>query len=603
MIQCIRMRFVTKVTFNRLLDIYFYMMPIKMKSLFPITDWIQAYNKIKLKGDLVAGLTVGIMLIPQGMAYAMLAGLPPVYGLYASLIPQVVYALMGTSRQLSVAPVAMDSLLVASGLSAIAAIGSEQYIALAIMLAFMMGVLQLAFGILKLGFLVNFLSKPVISGFTSAAALIIGLNQLKHLTGANIPRSNHIHELLYQTVIHFTEIHWISLSMGLLSITTIIAIKRLKLKIPGALAVVVLGTLAVTFFDLQNTGVKIVGDIPKGLPSFSLDVFDYSQFSSLLPTAITLSIIAFMEAISVAKAIEEKHDDYKVNSNQELIANGSANILGALFSAYPVTGGFSRTAVNDQAGAKTGIASIIAASVIALTLLFLTPLFYNLPNVVLAAIIIVAVFGLIDLKYPVQLWKMRKDEFLMLFLTFVVTISVGIKEGILAGMAISILLLVYRTSYPHIAEIGLVKNTKAFKNIQRFPDAETRPDVLCIRFDAQLFFANVSYFKEKVEEKLSRKPSVRLIVLNAEAINHIDSSAVFMLEAFIKDLKSKGIEFYVAGAIGPARDIIFASGLIELIGEKALFVRTYDALDYFDKHDQEDNYELRFIAIQKKSHM
>ena len=329
---------------------------MNIKSFFPILEWLGNYKKDWLKGDLSAGLTVGIMLIPQGIAYAMIAGLPPIYGLYTAMIPQIVYAIFGTSRQLAVGPVAMDSLIVAAGVAALAEVGSEHFIEFAILLAFMMGVLQVAFGLFRLGFLVNFLSKPVISGFTSAASLIIGLNQLKHLLGINIHRNNKLQNLLLEAFSHLNEIHWITFSIGFGAIITIVLFKKYLKKIPAALVVVIVSILIVKFLHLEQSGVKIVGHIPEGLPSFRLPHFDKEIMIKLFPISLTLSFIAFLEAISVAKAVELKHNNYKVVPNQELIALGMGNIIGSLFQSYPSTGGFSRTAVNDQDGANTPLA-------------------------------------------------------------------------------------------------------------------------------------------------------------------------------------------------------------------------------------------------------
>ncbi|MFX0556613.1 SulP family inorganic anion transporter [Maribacter sp. CXY002] len=573
-----------------------------LKRYLPILEWLPSYKKSYLSGDISAGITVGIMLIPQGMAYAMIAGLPPVFGLYASLIPQIIYALLGTSRQLAVGPVAMDSLLVASGLGALAISGIDEYISMAIFLALFMGLIQLGLGLLRMGFLVNFLSKPVISGFTSAAAIIIGLSQLKHLLGTNIERSNQVHILLSNAVTSLGDINSITLIIGIIAIILIKTIKKIHKSIPAALVVVVLGIIGIYTFGLHEQGVKIVGEVPSGLPSLNVPTIDFTRISELLPIALTLALIAFMEAISVAKAVEEKHDDYEVDSNQELIALGTSNIIGSFFQSYPTTGGFSRTAVNDQAGAKTGVAPIISALVVGLTLLFLTPLFYYLPNAVLAAIIMVAVFGLIDLKYPVELYKNRRDEFFLLITTFLITLTIGIKEGILLGVLISLLLLVYRTSRPHMAVLGRIRNTEYFKNIIRFPeDTEQFEDFLIVRFDAQLYFGNKEFFRKELRKHLYEKTNkVKYVILNAEAINYIDSSAVHMLKKTITDLKSEGIVFVVAGAIGPTRDILYSSGLIDIIGKDNLFVKTNEAYNHCKLLNKKSALEEK-ISLQSKN--
>lgn len=576
-----------------------------LKKYIPILSWLPGYNKAAFSGDLSAGLTVGVMLIPQGIAYAMIAGLPPIYGLYTAMTPQVIYAIFGTSRQLSVGPTAMDSLIVAAGITSIATVGPDNYIAAAILLAFLMGLMQLAFGIFKLGFLVNFLSKPVISGFTSAAAIIIGLNQLKHIFGIEIPRSNQAHSLLYDTGIAINSTNLITLCLGVGTILTIIILKKYFKKIPAALTSVVLGILIVQFFHLDLYGVHIIRDIPTGLPSPSIPDFTQNYFKDLLPLALTLSLIAFMEAISQAKAIEDKHNDYKVDANQELIALGLSNIVGSIFKSYPSTGGFSRTAVNDQAGAKTGMSFIIAAGVVALTLLFLTPLFYYLPKAVLGGIIIVAVMGLINIKYPVKLWKYKKDDLIMLLGTFAVTLTIGIKEGIIVGVILSLGFLIFRSTRPHIAECARIEGTNYFKNVERFDNTKGRKDVLILRFDGQLYFANTNYFKDQLNDMIVKKgPTLKLIILNAEAINHLDSSAVHMLDTTIKELCKKEIYFAVAGAIGPVRDIIFNSGLSETIGKELMFAEVNKALECLEEDKAMDFERIcKRIALQNNSNL
>ena len=572
-----------------------------LKRLFPILEWLPNYKMSYLSGDITAGITVGIMLIPQGMAYAMIAGLPPVFGLYAALIPQIIYALMGTSRQLAVGPVAMDSLLVASALGALALSGIEEYISMALFLALFMGTIQFILGLFRMGFLVNYLSKPVISGFTSAAAIIIGLSQLKHLLGTEIASTSHIHELIQDTIRSLENISLTTLSIGVIAIALIIVLKKIHKQIPGGLIAVFLGIAAVYLFNLEATNVKIVGSIPQGLPNLSVPNFDWSRVSDLFPIAMTLALIAFMEAISVAKAVEERHDTYEVNANQELIALGSSNIIGSFFNSYPTTGGFSRTAVNDQAGANTGLASIFSAGIVGLTLLFLTPLFYYLPNAILAAVVMVAVFGLIDLKYPKELFIYRKDEFYLLIFTFIITLFIGIKEGILLGVLVSLLLLVYRTSKPHIAVLGKIAGTDYFRNIHRFKnEAEIDDDLLILRFDAQIYFGNKDYFKQAILKEIKAKgPGLKWLILNAEAINYIDSSASYMLKQFIEELKENGVTFIFAGATGPTRDILFKSRLVDIIGENNLYVSTLEAYKSI-KTDDVVKPEHKQISLQTK---
>ena len=532
------------------------------------------------------------MLIPQGMAYAMIAGLPPVFGLYAALIPQVIYVIMGTSKQLAVGPVAMDSLLVASGLGALSLSGIEEYVTMAIFLSLFVGIIQFILGFLKFGFVVNFLSKPVISGFTSGAALIIGMSQLKHLFGIEIASNNNPYQLLFNVFQHLKELNFWTLGIGVFSILMILWIKKINqkqhLKIPVALIVVVLGIGIMYLFDLQSFGVKILGNIPIGLPSFELPVINTSKLSELTPIAMTLALVGFMEAISISKAIEDKSEDYEIDANQELIALGTTNIMGSFFQAYPTTGGLSRTAVNHQSGAKTGISALVSTLVVACSLMFLMPIFYYLPNAVLGSIIIVAVFGLIDIKYPVQLFKRTKDEFLLLVITFFITIIIGIKEGIILGVLLSLLLMVYRTSVPHIAVISRISGTNYYKNVLRFKSyVEERKDILAIRIDSQLFFGNKDYFKRELQKQIKRKgEALKLLIINTEAVNYIDSSGAYMLLKMIQELKEKNIQVMFSGTIGPTRDILYKTGIIDVLGKENLFMRSHEAEDYYDGNYQ-----------------
>ncbi|MBC6998114.1 sulfate permease [Cytophaga sp. FL35] len=555
-----------------------------MRRFLPFIQWMPTYDRKWLSKDVIAGLTVGIILIPQGMAYAMIAGLPPVYGLYASLVPVVVYALLGTSRQMAVGPVAMDSLLVAAALAPFVTSGGENYVVMALLLAFMVGAIQIVLGVLRMGFLVNFLSKPVISGFTSAAALIIIFSQLKHLLGTSVERSGLFHEMLYNAMVKIPETNLLDFTIGLIGIIAIVIFKRWRPRFPGVLVVVVVAILMVYALGLQSYGVKIVGLIPTGLPHFQLPQFDAPSVIKLAPIALTLALIGYLEAISIGKSLEEKNGEETVDANQELIAIGSSNLLGSLFQSYPVTGSFSRSAINGSVGAKTSLSLLFSSLMIVITLLFLTPLFYYLPNAVLASIIMVSVVGLVDLEYPKSLWAYRKDELAILILTFLATLFIGITQGILLGVLLSLLLMVYKSSKPHFAVLGKIEGSDYYKNIDRFgEDIDVRNDLLVVRFDSQLYFGNKNYFKKLLYKYIAAKgEGLKGIILNAEAINYIDSSAAQMLIRIIEDLHDKNLQFYIAGAIGPTRDIIFSSGLIDVLSKKHLFVQTKEAVAYFD---------------------
>ena len=554
------------------------------KNFVPILDWLPKYKNKQFRGDIAAGLTVGVMLIPQGMAYAMIAGLPPIYGLYASTIPLILYAILGTSRQLAVGPVAMVSLLTAAGIGAMAEAGTEAYITLAILLALLVGAIQFLLGAFRLGFLVNFLSHPVISGFTSAAALIIGLSQLKHLLGVDLARSHHVHEIIIQAVEQVNNINWVTVLIGVAGIFVIKGVKRINPAIPGPLSAVLFGILAVWIFGLTEMGVKIVGEVPKGLPSLTIPQFNAEQIQTLIPIALAIALVSFMESIAVAKAIQTKHKNYKVEPNQELIALGLANIGGAFFQSYPTTGGFSRTAVNDQTGAKTGMASIFSAVLIILTLLFLTPLFYFLPKAILASVIMVAVFGLIDYKEAIHLWHSNRSDFMMLIVTFIATLALGIEQGIGIGVILSLVMVIYRTTRPHTAELGRIPGSEHYRNVDRFSNLEIRPELLIFRFDAQLYFANVQHFKDSLEEMVAEKgKGLNAILINAASINGLDSSAAHALEEVVEHYAAQGIKTYFSGVRGPVRDALTKAHLIDKIGNQNFFMNVEQAVRHIEQ--------------------
>lgn len=549
-----------------------------LKRFFPILEWLPNYKKAYLTGDFSAGITVGIMLIPQGMAYALIAGLPPIYGLYAALVPNLIYAFTGSSRKLAVGPVALDSLIVASSLAAMKLANIDDYISMAIFLALFVGVIQLVMGFMRLGFLSNFLSRPVVSGFTSAAALVIGISQLKHFFGLEISTNNTL-KTLQAIVSQISETNFYDLAIGIAAILVILGLKRLHKKLPAAMVVVVLSIIGIYFFMVNETDVHIVGQVPKGLPGFLMPQIDIDLLIKAFPTAMALAFIAFAEEMTIAKAVEDKSNEYHTDANQELRALGISNIIGSVFQSFPTNAGLSRTAVNVDEGAKTGIASLVSVLVVGITLLFLTPFFYYLPKSVLGAIILLAVYGLIDLKYPKQLWNQGKDEFYLFLVTFLTTLLIGISQGIIFGVLFSLLLLVNRTSRPHIAILGKIKGMEYFKNLKRFPeDVEVVDEILMIRFDAQLFFANVHYFKKSLLKEVDKKGEVlKYVILNAEPINYIDNTAVNQLKKIVEKLKEQGITFKIAGAIGPTRDILHKNDLVSFIGKENIYVRTAEA--------------------------
>jgi SulP family sulfate permease len=578
---------------------------MNIKAIFPILSWLPSYKKSWLKGDLGAGLTVGVMLIPQGMAYASIAGLPPIYGLYASIIPLFIYAILGTSRQLAIGPSAMIALLTATSLASFTNLSVDQYIAYAILLAFIVGVIQFLLGVFRLGFLVNFLSHPVISGFTSAAALIIGLGQLKSLLGIKIPRSHYINEIFINIYDKFNEINWLSFAVGLAGIIMILIFKKINKSLPSQLFAVIFGILVVTFFGLNvgDNAINIVGEIPSSIPNFQKPILEWHLIYSLLPMALTISLVSFMESIAVAKAVQTKHRDYKVIPNQELIGIGLANVVGSFFQSFPTTGGFSRTAVNVQAGARTGLATIISGVLVLITLLFLTPYFYNLPKAILAALIMVGVFGLIDFKEAIDLWKSNRTDFFLLLITFLATLTIGIEKGIGLGVILSLAMVILKSTKPHVAVLANIHGTHFYRNVNRFgEDVQLDDDILIVRFDAQLYFANTTFFKDKLEELVLEKgEKLKLIIIDGESMNNLDSSGVHALKDVIDLYQSKNIQIAFSGMKGPVRDAMLKGGIIDKIDFDQCFMSIQEAVDCYEHMCNNEPSEKKFNKFIKQS--
>mgnify|MGYP003639672206 FL=1 len=556
-----------------------------LKKHFAILQWLPNYKRSNLLGDTSAGLIVAIMLVPQGMAYAMLAGLNPIHGLYAVTLPLLVYAILGSSRQLAVGPGAMISLLVGAGISSLSPENYSAYFYYTITLAFMVGIIQFLMGLFRLGFVVNFLSQPVIKGFTSAAALIIGFGQLKHLLKLNFPSSNHIQNIFIGLASTIGQTHLLTMCIGLAGILIIKFAKKIHPAIPGSLVAVILGIVLVRFLGLTDEGVMVLGEVPKGLPGLSLPTFELTTWTNLFPIAITISLVGFAESFSIAKTINARHKNYLINANQELIALGMANISSSMVRGFPVTGGLSRSAVNDQSGAKTPLASIISAGIIVMTLVFFTSYFFYLPYAILAAVIIAAVSGIVDWKSPIELWHKDRKDFYMFTATFLLTLTMGIVLGILSGMILSLMLVIYKASRPHMAQLGRVPGTNNFRNIQRFNDLEINQDLIIVRIDGPIYFANVDFINEKINQwRAERSNAIKMIFLNMESVTSLDSTGALTLQTWIKDWRNNDIDLYIIGAKGPVRDVLVKWQLIETIGEDHIFLDTHTALTYYEKN-------------------
>ncbi len=574
----------------------------QMKRYLPILAWLPGYNRQMFANDGMAGLIVAIMLVPQGMAYALLAGLPPEVGLYASIVPLIFYGLLGSSRALAVGPVAIVSLMVATTLGTLAEAGTVGYVSGAVLLAFLSGAILLGMGLARLGFLVNFLSHPVISGFSSAAALVIGFSQLKHLLGFDIPRGHLITETIWHAITHISQTNLATFGIAAVSLAILLVWKsRLGGWMKGAginasvtdavsksgpLVAVLVTTLAVWFFSLnQSAGVSIVADIPAGLPPLAMPAFDLALMQELLPAALLISLVGFLESVSVAKSLASKRRQ-KIDANQELVALGAANIGASFTGGFPVTGGFSRSLVNFTAGAVTPLASIITAVLVAITVLVLTPLLYFLPKATLAAIIMVAVANLIDFRIVRATWAYNRTDALSLIVTFLAVLTIGIELGIVIGAGLSIALYLYRTSRPHIAVVGRVGKTEHFRNVLRHK-VHTDADILIVRVDESLYFANTAYLEDELLGHVADQPKIKHLVLIMSAVNFIDASALETLDTLIARLRDAGVTLHMAEVKGPVMDKLQLVDFEETLGDGHIYLSTHAAITDLKNSAQE----------------
>jgi SulP family sulfate permease len=556
----------------------------------PILDWGSRYTRDTLTSDLVAALIVTIMLIPQSLAYALLAGLPPEVGLYASVAPLLLYALLGTSRVLAVGPVAVVSLMTAAAIGQHAAVGTPAYWAVAITLAFLSGAMLLLMGLLRLGFLANFLSHPVISAFISASGLLIAISQLKTLMGVKAEGHNFI-ELTHALLLQVPHVHGLTLVVGLLALAFLFWVRKglkpllVRLGLHARLADVIakagpVAAIAVTAslawaLDWQGQGLKVVGTVPQGLPPLTLPVWDLALWQSLAVPALLISIIGFVESVSVGQTLAAKRRQ-RIEPDQELVALGASNLSAAFTGGFPVTGGFARSVVNFDAGAQTPAAGIYTAAGITLASLFLTPAIYFLPQATLAATIIVAVLSLVDLGILKRTWAYSRTDFAAAMATLLMTLVQGVEVGLVVGVAVSLGLFLYRTSRPHMAEVGLVAGTEHFRNILRH-EVTTSPRVLSLRVDGSLYFANARALEDGVNDAVAAHPQVEHLVLQCSAINAIDASALESLEAIDRRLHDSGISLHLSEVKGPVMDRLKDTHFLrELSGR--VFLSHYQAI-------------------------
>ncbi|MGH1482888.1 MAG: SulP family inorganic anion transporter [Geminicoccales bacterium] len=561
----------------------------------PILAWGRQYDRDALTSDLVAAVIVTIMLIPQSLAYALLAGLPAEMGLYASILPLVAYAIFGTSRALAVGPVAVVSLMTAAAIGNLGFSNVTDQVFAAITLAFLSGLMLLTMGFFRLGFIANFLSHPVIAGFITASGILIAASQLKHLLG--IPAGGHnLYELAHSIGTRFAETNIITLVIGgaataFLSwvrkgLTPLLLGAGLKPRLADIIAkaapvaAVAVTALATWLFDLANRGVAIVGAVPMGLPPLTLPSFDLDLWLALAGSAALISMIGFVESASVAQTLAAKKRQ-RIVPDQELIGLGSANIASAFSGGYPVTGGFARSVVNFDAGAETPAAGAYTAIGIALATLALTPLLFFLPKATLAATIIVAVLSLVDFSILRRTWVYSKADFTAVAATIILTLGFGVEIGVSAGVALSILLYLFKTSRPHIAEVGLVPGTEHFRNIKRHK-VLTDPAVLIIRVDESLYFANARYLEDVIYDRVANDQELNHVILMCSAINEIDSSALDSLEAINERLNDRGIAFHLSEVKGPVMDRLQQASFLDHLSGR-VFLSQFQAVNELDE--------------------
>jgi len=556
----------------------------------PLLDWGRRYSRQNFSGDLIAALVVTIMLIPQGMAYAMLAGLPPQAGLYGAILPLLIYAALGSSSALAVGPVAVVALMTAATAGSIAEIGTPGYHLAALWIALISGALMLVMGLLKLGFVANFLSHPVISGFITAAGILIAASQIRHLLGIQTSGKT-LPEVIPSVLANIGGLHWPTLVMSALVLAFLFwsrkglapALRALGLAAPtasllakgGLFLAVLASTLTVWLFGLDAQGLRIVGDIPRGLPSLELPAFDADLITYLLLPSALIALVGYVESISIAQTLAAKRRQ-SINPDRELVALGAANLGAGLVQAMPVTGGLSRSIVNFDAGAQTPAAGAFTALMIGAALLALTPLLYFLPNATLAAIIIVAVLSLLDFRALPRAWAYSKADGAAMAATMAVTLLLGVEQGLAAGVGLSIVLHLYRTSRPHVAEVGQVPGTGHFRNINRY-EVVTTPEVVTLRVDESLYFPNARYLEELVQEKIATNPDLKHLVLMFSAVNEVDASALESLEMIQAKLRDAGVSLHLSEVKGPVMDRLRRSDFLDHLA--GLYLTQLDAME------------------------
>jgi SulP family sulfate permease len=574
-----------------------------IKNQLNILDWLPNYTKQDFAGDLKSGATVGVIEIPQAMAYAVIAGLSPIYGLYGSLIPLLIYPLFGTSRHLALGIVATDMIIIASGASMVAAPGTDKYVTAVLLLTMLVGLVHIAMSLFRMGFLVNLLSKPVIYGFMVAAPIIIGFSQMGNLMGIDLERTQYVGVLAMQIIDQIEMINPVALSIGVSGLILLFVLQKINPLFPRALLLIAGGGVAVWFFNLESYNVDVIGAVPAGLPSFELHEFTREDIRLLLPTVTTLVLIQLMAIMSLGKTFGNKYK-YPIDPNKEFFALGMANFVGSFFQSPPISGSFSRTAVSDQAGTRTPLSNVVTAIIIGMTLLFLTPLFYFVPMPALAAVIIAATISLLDLSELRYLFKTKRSEAYIAIFTFLCTLIIGIQEGILLGIGASLFSVLYRTSRPNVAVLGHIEGSRTFRDVERNKKAQPIDELLILRFDSSLEFSNADYIKDFIIDRSSQQnKQIRAVVIDAKSINDIDTTAIEILMSVRETLEEWDIELHFAGLKSPVQNLLTRSGLARKLGGTHFHESTHDAITYLlEKWDRQEDEENAEKGAAGKSH-
>jgi SulP family sulfate permease len=555
--------------------------------LLPFLPWLKGYNRTRFRHDLAAGFTVAVVLIPQAMAYAMLAGLPPVYGLYAAVLAPIIASMWGSLQQLSTGPIAILSLLVLTTLCPLAEPGTARYIELALLLAFMVGILYLAIGIFRLGAVMSFISHPTVRGFTSAAALIICATQIPSLLGINVHRHEYLFPMLYDVVTGLPATHWPTLLVGLLSLAIIFVAKKYRATFPGGLAALILTSIPLFVFEWHERGIAVIGPTPAGLPHFQVPSLDFNTIGVLLGPAIVVALVSFAETYSVGKTISTGTKQ-KVNVNQEFIGQGLANLVGSFFQSYPVSGSFSRTAINFSSGAKTWVSSVVATLGVIIALLFLTPFIAHVPKAALSALVISAVMLLFNPGQVFSLWKKNRHDGIVAFTVFALALLTKPDYALLIGVVLSLVLFLWKTMHPRIVRITKDPELNMFVNADVYQKPSC-PQILELRPDNCIFFGNAEYTMEQLLSRLDeQKTPIKFLLLDFESIAFIDISGVDELFGLLDELKARKIEMAFLYVHLPVKKVLESTNFLYMVGQDRMLEKMGDAIAYlFERLDHD----------------